>query len=124
MATPTSSPSSNGFLANPNGFELRDSVCRGHHTLLLGGELDMSNADQLETVIRRLCVDGITGLVVDLTQLTFMDSTGLRAILCSYGLCQEHGCPFLVRPGHSAARRLLEVSGTLDVLPLEETESE
>jgi anti-anti-sigma factor len=84
----------------------------------------MSNADMLEEVIRRLCTDGVKDLVLDLNQLVFMDSTGLRVVLTGYGLCQEHSCGFLVRPGHSAARRLLEVSGTLDILPLDESQGE
>ena len=125
MAISPSDPSSDACLTAPGSlraqFEIQDSVRGGRHTLVLRGELDMTNADMLEEVLQRLCRDGVTDLVLDLNHLAFMDSTGLRVVLAGYGVCQEHHCKFLIRPGHSTARRLLEVSGTLDILPLDES---
>ena len=102
------------------GLEVQDSVCRGHHTIVLRGELDMSNAEALETIIQRLCIDGISGIVLDLSQLDFMDSSGLRAVLSSQATCKQHGYDLSVIPGCGAVRRLLELTGTLGVLRIEE----
>ncbi len=100
-------------------FEVQDSVCQGQHTLVLRGELDMPYADTLEIMIRRLCIDGIRGLILDLSQLAFMGSAGLRAVLAAHNLCREHGCELLVQPGNGPVRRLFELTGTIDVLPLQ-----
>jgi anti-sigma B factor antagonist len=100
----------------PARLEVQYSVCRGRHTIILHGELDMSNAEALETIIRRLCLDGISGVVLDLSHLDFMDSSGLRAILASHELCKQYGPEFSVIPGHGAVRRLLELTATIDVL--------
>lgn len=100
----------------PARLDVQDSVCRGRHTIVLRGELDMSNAEALETIVQRLCIDGIVGIVLDVSHLDFMDSSGLRAVLSSQAICKQHGYEFSVTPGCGAARRLLELTGTVDAL--------
>lgn len=100
--------------------EVQDSVCRGRHTITLRGELDMSNAEALETITQRLCVDGISGIVLDLSDLDFIDSTGLRAVLSSQAICKQYGPEFSVIPGSTAVRRLFELTGALEVLQIED----
>jgi anti-anti-sigma factor len=65
-----------------------------------------------------LCGEGVSAVELDLSRLTFMDSTGLRAVLRAQELCAEHGYDFLVIPGSGQVQRLLELTGTTDVLPL------
>jgi serine/threonine-protein kinase RsbW len=48
--------------------------------LALKGELDLASAELLETAVERLAADAV-GLVCDLTQLSFVDSSGVRALL-------------------------------------------
>jgi len=100
------------------GFEVQASVRDGRHTLILSGELDLAVAAGLEATIRDLCGEGVSGIELDLSQLTFMDSSGLRALLNAQELCAKHGYDFLVTPGSGQVQRLLELTGTTDVLPL------
>lgn len=100
------------------GFEVQASVRDGRHALVLSGELDLAVAAGLEATIRDLCGPGVNGIELDLSRLTFMDSSGLRAVLNAQELCAEHGYDFLVRPGSGQVQRLLELTGTTDVLPL------
>jgi anti-anti-sigma factor len=100
------------------GFEIQASVRDGRHTLQLSGELDLAVAARLEATILGFCGDGVSGITLDLSQLTFMDSSGLRAVLRAQELCAEHGHEFLVMPGSGQVQRLLELTGTDDVLPL------
>jgi anti-anti-sigma factor len=104
--------------ASQPGFEVQESVRDGRHTLLLSGELDLAVAAGLETVVLGLFVEGVSAVELDLSRLTFMDSTGLRAVLRAQELCAEHGCDFLVIPGSGQVLRLLELTGTIDALPL------
>jgi anti-anti-sigma factor len=101
-----------------SGFEVRDSMREGRHTLLLSGELDLAVAAELETIVLGLCGDGVRAVELDLSRLTFMDSTGLRAVLRAQELCAEHGHDFLVTSGGGQVQRLLELTGTSEVLPL------
>ncbi len=99
-------------------FEVHDTVWDGHHTLALSGELDLAEAGTLATVIERLCVDGLKGISLDLSRLTFIDSSGLQVVLHAQQLCREHGYDFLVVPGNGQVLRLFEIAGVIDALPI------
>jgi anti-anti-sigma factor len=49
-------------------------------TLHLRGELDLATVDQIRDVVTAR-VDGQAGVTIDLSGLTFMDSTGIRLLL-------------------------------------------
>ena len=98
-------------------FEVRHVVRRGLHTLVLSGELDIAPAADLEAMVLRICAEGARGLVIDLSGLTFMGSTGIRIVLSAKQICAERACEFFVIPGPPTVQRLFEITGLLDVLP-------
>jgi anti-sigma B factor antagonist len=87
------------------------------HTLVLEGELDLATAPELEGMTEQVCANGAGELVLDLRELAFIDSTGLRAILWASDHCQAHRCEFLLTPGRPAVQRLFELTGLLKRLP-------
>ena len=96
---------------------LRDDADGPRHVLVLSGELDMASAPALEEAVRGICTASAASLTVDLSGLTFMDSTGLRVVLLTKDLCERHRCEFLVVPGPAQIQRLFEVTGILERLP-------
>lgn len=90
--------------------------------LRLSGELDIASAGQLETAIAELCADGCRRLVVEMAELDFMDSTGLRSLLVSSELCEVNGCELRLGRTSPQVARLLEVSGVGEHLPRREAE--
>jgi anti-anti-sigma factor len=100
-------------------FEVRDVVSAGMHTLVLSGELDMAAAGELETVIVA-CAESASGLTLDLSQLTFMDSTGVRLLLFAQQACQANGAEFAVIPGPRQVQRVFEVTDLVKHLPFRE----
>lgn len=54
---------------------------RGRHVVIPRGELDLVTQSQLKEAINELVVTGHVHLVVDLDETTFMDSTGLGALI-------------------------------------------
>ena len=106
----------------PEDFSVRDDARDGHHTLILAGELDLASAPTLEATTTRLCADGASEIVFDLRGLSFIDSTGLRTILGSMSLCEEHLCNLWLIPGQRAIQRLFELAGLLERLPFREPE--
>jgi anti-sigma B factor antagonist len=87
------------------------------HTLLLTGELDMAGAPELEARAKRLCAGRASELVLDLSQLEFIDSAGLNSILHVRAVCQEHMCGFCLTPGARRVQRVFEVTRLIDRLP-------
>jgi anti-sigma B factor antagonist len=77
----------------------------------LSGELDMSNAPLLQAAIEEADPPAKEMLVLDLEELQFIDSTGLRIILWARERCQEGDREFAVTPGSQQVQRLLTVSG-------------
>jgi anti-sigma B factor antagonist len=104
-------------ILEPNDFSIREDADDNRHTLVLTGELDLASAPALEAATARLCADGASEIVLDLSGLAFVDSTGLRTILSSMSLCEEHLCNFWLIPGPRAVQRLFELAGVLERLP-------
>jgi len=83
----------------------------------LAGELDLSSADQLDTTIAELCADGAERIVVEMGELHFMDSTGLRSLLVAAELCEVNDCELMIGSTSLQVERLFSVSGVEGELP-------
>jgi anti-sigma B factor antagonist len=82
----------------------------------LDGELDMASAPLLERAVENVELAGATMVVLDLHQLEFIDSTGLRIILAARKRCQERDQEFAVTRGSAQVERLLSVTGMAEHL--------
>jgi anti-sigma B factor antagonist len=99
------------------GFSVEDVAYEGSHNLLLSGELDTRSVPALESAISRYCADGPTPITLDLTGLTFIDSSGLWTILAAMRWCEKQGRGFSIIPGSESVQQVFEVTGLSDVLP-------
>jgi anti-anti-sigma factor len=88
------------------------------HTLILTGELDRRSAPMLEAEIERMYEDGVTGLTLDLRELTYIDSIGIAVIAFRCGLCKRRGQDLALIPGSRLMQRAFEQAGVTDLLPL------
>ena len=82
------------------------------------GELDIFTAPQLEQVIREATSEPVSELVLDLRELTFMDSTGLRTLAQANQRTQQAGTTLSIWRGPHQIERVLEISGLGPLLPL------
>jgi anti-sigma B factor antagonist len=98
------------------GLSLHTQADGDRHTLAIAGELDLATVPELEARAEQICAEG-RELVLDLSELAFIDSTGLLAILKTRELCAERRCGFFLTPGPPAVQRLFELTGLLDQLP-------
>jgi anti-sigma B factor antagonist len=92
-------------------------VRAGQHTLILTGELDRGSVRTLEEEIERLCEEGVTGITLDLRELTYIDSIGVAVIVFRCGLCQRRGHEFALIPGSRLIHRAFEQAGVTELLP-------
>jgi anti-sigma B factor antagonist len=82
------------------------------------GEIDALTAPQLGRHLLGLADEGKTGVVVDLSCVTFMDSTGIGVLLNAVkALATRHGRLVLVCP-HERVMRPFEISGLTDKLSI------
>ena len=101
---------------------LLDVEQRGPVTVArLRGEVDMSNARMVERRLRDLAQEGPGGLVVEVTDVGYLDSAwfgALHALVTALG--REGRAVRLVCARAAPVRRLLELSGIEHLLPLDE----
>jgi anti-anti-sigma factor len=93
---------------------------RGRRTLALVGELDLASVEVLRGAVERMRSNSTSAITLDLRGLTFIDSTGLAAIVHASKLCETHGYDFTLIRGADSTQRLFELTGLIDVLPFRE----
>jgi anti-sigma B factor antagonist len=81
----------------------------------VGGEVDMTSAPTLRDHLLGHIGLGEPCVVVDLSGVEFMDSTGLSALVVAYRQADEIGSSVVVAGAQPAVRRVLEIT-QLDVL--------
>jgi anti-sigma B factor antagonist len=91
------------------------------HTIVPSGELDVSSAPMLEEAIADACSAGAKELVLEMSGIEFMDSTGLRAILHGKDLCEKHGCQYRLTPAQRPVEQTLTMMGVRSRLPFRRT---
>jgi anti-anti-sigma factor len=74
------------------------------------GELDMVSAPQLRDILRELRQQKAS-VVIDLSELTFLDSTGLRLIWDADAAAREDGLDLTLTPGNPDVMRVFELTG-------------
>ncbi len=87
----------------------------GVPVLTVSGELDMSNADTLEAAVAAIAARGPDQLVFDLSDLRFMDSAGIAILIGASAQVKS----VRLRAPSLAVRRVVELSGLSEVLPIE-----
>lgn len=100
------------------GISVDDSApTRG--VLTLTGELDLASAGAVATCLTALVNDG-KDVVVDMTGLQFIDSSGLGALITAHVRAVREGRAITLRsPGHNVAK-VIRITGLDNVLRIEE----
>ena len=80
------------------------------------GELDMATSRDFAAAVQRVRENHPARLVLDLAEVTFIDSTGIRAILKARQDAERDGVPCAVAPGPPAVQRAFAVAGLADLL--------
>jgi anti-sigma B factor antagonist len=83
----------------------------GNRTVLrLSGELDLDNARLLQSELEGADVENASTVLVDLRELEFMDSTGLRMLLTTHQRLQQRGAELAVTGVSVQVERLFGVT--------------
>ena len=87
----------------PQQLEVQEVVRDGVYWIALSGELDLASASLLQETVNDLAGEAISAVVLDLSGLSFLDSTGVRATLDARELCERRGYRFSLIPGPAQA---------------------
>jgi anti-anti-sigma factor len=106
----------------PAAFQIQASVLSDAVSLLLlRGELDLAAAAMLRT---RVEAAATRGLIIDLREVTFIDSSALRELLNARQALERHGSRLVLSGVPAPVRRLLDLTGTARLFELAETRAE
>jgi anti-sigma B factor antagonist len=86
-------------------------------TLELVGECDLAQRADLRAAIGRVLVDRPECLVLDLSRLAFIDSSGIHVIIELSERAAREECRLLICPGPRAVQRVFELCGLSTRLP-------
>jgi anti-anti-sigma factor len=78
----------------------------------ISGALDLATVPILESALTALRQAGFRRLILDLSGLGFMDSTGLRCILVRDAEARQDGFSFALVAAPRAVQRVFELTGT------------
>ncbi len=90
----------------------------------LHGELDLLGAPLLQAEIENPEIDDAEMVVLDLQDLRFIDSAGLRTILAAHERSQRRGQTFALSRGSAQVQRLLSIAGLDEYLRIIESPDE
>ncbi|HQE70233.1 MAG TPA: STAS domain-containing protein [Atopobiaceae bacterium] len=99
--------------------ELGTSEQTGISTVGVHGEVDVSCADELRTCISRVMEHEAKGICIDISDMSYIDSTGIGVLVGAAHAAAEQGISFeVVRPQRNVARvlELLGITGELGIV--------
>jgi anti-sigma B factor antagonist len=98
-----------------------DTLERGVTCVRLSGDVDVARAHELQDSLEALVSDGHNRLLIDLSDVSFIDSTGLGVLLhISKALKRKRGRLAVCCPGESI-RELFELVGHNLLFPVEDS---
>jgi anti-sigma B factor antagonist len=102
---------------------LRIDTTSTHDTTVLAaaGEIDIDTVDLLRTAVAESLQLGPVNLVVDLNQVTYIDSAGLGVLVGTYKRVTAADGAFTIRCCEPRVLRLFSITGLTDLLDIDET---
>jgi anti-sigma B factor antagonist len=81
------------------------------------GELDMATVGAVDVELKRLHGTGVRKILLDLSGLTFMDSSGIHLVVRWTGQAAKDGFEFELEPGPPAVQRIFSLTALDESLP-------
>ena len=95
----------------PEAFSVRTEQHGDAAVVVPTGELDLATAPALEEALGLAFESDAARVVLDLRELEFIDSSGLRTLLTARRRAEQARASFSLVAGHRALERTLEIAG-------------
>lgn len=103
--------------AHDGPFGLHAAKLGATYRVTLRGEFDMAAVDAVSAALEGAYGGDVEVLVVDLSQLSFLDSSGLRVLLETHDRARESGVELRLRRGVEPVQRVFAITGLEAALP-------
>lgn len=99
--------------------EIKSRILNKTLYILLSGELDEYTAQTVRTKLDLLMdtEKGFVQIVIDLSEMTFMDSTGIGVLIGRYKKMKELNKPIFITNPSRNAERIFKMSGLYEIMP-------
>jgi len=103
----------------PDDFALtEDTLDDDRHLVAVRGDLDLHTAPELREALDRAIDEGRNRLVVDLTETSYMDSSGLTALVLAHKRVRKRSGQLVVVNVDPSIGRTFEITGLHLLFPL------
>lgn len=96
---------------------INKTIENDHALFVLSGRLDTTTAPELDQELKSSLL-GITALVLDMKDLAYISSAGLRVLLSAQKLMNKQG-KMTIRNSNETVMEIFEVTGFSDILDIE-----
>lgn len=101
----------------PTRFAVDTQPGEGGPLVRMSGELDIASVPQAERALEDAVASTSAGVVVDLSELTFIDSSGLRLFILLAERARAGGWRLQLLPPPESARAVFRLTGAEENLP-------
>ena len=88
------------------------------------GRIDGSNAREFQNEIEAVCADADRFVILDLEQLSYISSAGLRAIMMTAKQLESRDVKFAVCSTSGSVSEIFQISGVDQIIPVRPSQSE
>jgi anti-sigma B factor antagonist len=107
-------------MVKPSKFEIAVEVTGSEGRVAVAGDLDMSTSPRLSASVKTALQRGARRIVVDLHNVGFVDSSGLRTLIELHRRGADEGWRLAIRPPSEDAFTVFRISGADQALPFTE----
>jgi anti-sigma B factor antagonist len=93
-------------------------IAQNRALLTVTGELDVASARSFKQTLLEVIADGTDGVVVDLARTTFVDSSGVAALLTGVKRLRPRERRLVLVTTNPSIAHALEIIGLSEVLPI------
>jgi anti-anti-sigma factor len=86
--------------------------------LAVGGEIDIATSPQLVSQARTMIDETLSTLTLDLSEVTTLDSSGIKALTTVYHYASARDCQLIVRNPQDIVQQVLEIARVGDYLTI------
>jgi anti-sigma B factor antagonist len=107
---------SQGGDSHDDDLDVKAEQDRSGTTIILEGEFDLTGTDRFRAVFSDALAASPRSIILNARGLTFIDSSGLKALLQARAAATDAGVAFRVSEPSPALRQLAEITGIEDLL--------
>ena len=98
--------------------KVKSRIYGGVLYLLICGELDENSAEYVRCEMdKAFLLKGFTQVVIDLSELDFMDSTGIGVLIGRYKKMKDKNVPIFISNPSSHAEKIFKMTGLYSLMP-------